>query len=252
MARGRADSPPASGGGGVGGRKHEIFPSKLFVSPIASDREGVLVGQVGEKDRSAPVVDRSSAAFGRSAAEPTPPPPSSEKGPISQPMMRSLQPALDDGHRRGFPAKPARKTTLASPARTSQCQACKAINDPMVRTCQASPRSALRRPAPEACFRFACLAMPVPLAEHRRHLASHGLCAVPWHTDIAERSDTCPTYRSVGETHRPFGRLFCPPPSRPFRRRPRQFRAWCRGPQTGIQPRRAASWHSATHGRSSV
>ena len=170
MARGRADSPPASGGGGVGGTTHDIFPTpeKLFGSPGASDRDGVLVGQGGVEDRTAAVVDRSSAAvFGRSAAEATlllPCARSSEKGPVSQPTVRSLKPAMDDAHRRGFPARKPR---------TRPCQACESINDASARICQAAPHTALQHPALGGHVRCACPSVPVPPAEHRRYLASH-------------------------------------------------------------------------------
>jgi len=161
--------------------------------------------------RSAAVIDRSSAAvFGRTAAEPTPLPPSarsSEKGPISRPMVRSLQPAMDDIQRRGVPA---RKTTLAAPAPTRECQACKSINDATARTCQVAPPSALQHPAPEGHDR-ACPAMPVALAEIADSLHRTN-CDGRWRTDIAERSDTCRTCSSAGKLHRPFGRPFRPPP----------------------------------------
>ena len=225
MALWRAVSPQVSGEGAVGGTTHDIFPSKLFVSPIASDRDGVLEGQGGMENRSAAVVDRS-------AAETTLLPPSvrsSEKG------VRSPKPAMDTAHRRGFPA---RKTTLASPARTRTCQACKAINDATARVCQAAPYST-------PLLKLTSVSLARPLAEHRRYLASHGLCAFPWHTNISERSNTCTTCRSVGNAHRPCGRPFRSPLPRPFHRRSGRFRAGQRRHRA-----KAASWHSSPKGSS--
>ena len=161
MALWRAVSPQVSGEGAVGGTTHDIFPSKLFVSPIASDRDGVLEGQGGVENRSAAVVDRS-------VAETTLLPPSvrsSEKG------VRSPKPAMDNAHRRGFPA---RKTTLACPARTRTCEACKAINDASARICQVAPYST-------PLLKLTSVSLARLLAEHRRYLASHGLaCPSHW------------------------------------------------------------------------